>query len=149
MRLEDWINGEYQSRVRLGKLNGVYEPRCQTCYNEEISGSSSKRLKENLKSKIDNDVFELTYQASPDLAHFEFSKVNQGLTDVLKPTSYHISLGNECNYACKMCGQAFHDSKHEQVLAAKQSDLAGRVENILKVVKEGGFTSYNTDVEIA
>jgi hypothetical protein len=26
--------------------------------------------------------------------------------------------------------------------------LAGRVENILRVVKEGGFTSYNTDVEI-
>ena len=104
MRLEDWINGEYQSRVRLSKLNGVHEPRCQMCYNEEISGSSSKRIKENLKSKIDNAEFALTYQASPDLAHFEFSKANQGQTDILKPVSYHMSLGNECNYACKMCG---------------------------------------------
>lgn len=104
MQIQDWINSEYQSRVRLGKLSGGYEPRCQICYNEEISGSSSKRVKENLKSKIDNTAFELTYQASPDLAHFEFSRANQGLTDVVRPVSYHMSLGNECNYACKMCG---------------------------------------------
>ena len=104
MRLEDWINSNYQSQVRLGKLNGVYEPRCQMCYNEELSGSSSKRLKENLKSKINNESFELTYPVSPDFAHFEFSRTNQGQTNILKPESYHISLGNECNYACKMCG---------------------------------------------
>ena len=104
MRLEDWINSEYQSRVRLSKLNGIHEPRCQMCYNEEISGSSSKRLKENLKSQINDNNFELTYQSSPDLARFEFSRNNQGLTDILKPVSYHMSLGNECNYACRMCG---------------------------------------------
>ena len=34
-------------------------------------------------------------------------------------------------------------------LVSHRDELAGRVENILKVVKEGGFTSYNTDVEIA
>ena len=28
------------------------------------------------------------------------------------------------NHECHACGQAFHDSKHEQVLAAKQDDLA-------------------------
>ena len=33
-------------------------------------------------------------------------------------------------------------------LVSHRDELAGRVENILKVVKEGGFTSYNTDVEI-
>jgi sulfatase maturation enzyme AslB (radical SAM superfamily) len=104
MRLEDWINSEYQNRVRLDKLNGVYEARCNMCYNEEVSGSSSKRLKENHKSKIDATAFELTYQRSPDLKHFEFSRANQGQTDVLRPVSYHMSLGNECNYACRMCG---------------------------------------------
>jgi MoaA/NifB/PqqE/SkfB family radical SAM enzyme len=104
MRLEDWINSEYQNRVRLSKLKGIHEPRCQMCYNEEVSGSSSKRLKENLKSRIDDNSFELTYQSSPDLLHFEFSRNNQGLTDILKPVSYHMSLGNECNYACRMCG---------------------------------------------
>jgi ABC-type lipoprotein export system ATPase subunit len=31
-------------------------------------------------------------------------------------------------------------------LVSHKDELAGRVENILKVVKEGGFTSYATDV---
>ena len=34
-------------------------------------------------------------------------------------------------------------------LVSHRDELAGRVENILRVIKEGGFTSYNTDVEIA
>ena len=33
-------------------------------------------------------------------------------------------------------------------LVSHRDELAGRVENILRVVKENGFTSYNTDVEI-
>jgi energy-coupling factor transporter ATP-binding protein EcfA2 len=34
-------------------------------------------------------------------------------------------------------------------LVSHKDELAGRVENILHVVKSGGFTEYNTDVEIA
>ena len=34
-------------------------------------------------------------------------------------------------------------------LVSHRDELAGRVENILRVVKEGGFTSYNTDVDLA
>jgi DNA repair exonuclease SbcCD ATPase subunit len=33
-------------------------------------------------------------------------------------------------------------------LVSHRDELAGRVENILKVVKENGFTSYNTDVDM-
>jgi DNA repair exonuclease SbcCD ATPase subunit len=33
-------------------------------------------------------------------------------------------------------------------LVSHRDELAGRVENILKVVKENGFTSYNTDIDI-
>jgi DNA repair exonuclease SbcCD ATPase subunit len=40
--------------------------------------------------------------------------------------------------------------RHKSIwLVSHRDELAGRVENILKVIKEGGFTSYNTDVEIA
>ena len=40
--------------------------------------------------------------------------------------------------------------RHKSIwLVSHRDELAGRVENILKVVKENGFTSYNTDVEIA
>jgi DNA repair exonuclease SbcCD ATPase subunit len=38
--------------------------------------------------------------------------------------------------------------RHKSIwLVSHRDELAGRVENILKVVKEHGFTSYNTDVD--
>ena len=40
--------------------------------------------------------------------------------------------------------------RHKSIwLVSHRDELAGRVENILRVVKEGGFTSYNTDIEVA
>jgi ABC-type multidrug transport system ATPase subunit len=33
-------------------------------------------------------------------------------------------------------------------LVSHKDELAGRVNNVLHVIKENGFTSYNTDVEI-
>jgi DNA repair exonuclease SbcCD ATPase subunit len=40
--------------------------------------------------------------------------------------------------------------RHKSIwLVSHRDELAGRVENILKVVKEAGFTSYNTDIEIS
>ena len=40
--------------------------------------------------------------------------------------------------------------RHKSIwLVSHRDELAGRVENILKVVKENGFTSYNTDIETA
>jgi DNA repair exonuclease SbcCD ATPase subunit len=40
--------------------------------------------------------------------------------------------------------------RHKSIwLVSHRDELAGRVENILRVVKEGGFTSYNTDVDVA
>ena len=40
--------------------------------------------------------------------------------------------------------------RHKSIwLVSHRDELAGRVENILKVIKENGFTSYNTDVDTA
>ena len=40
--------------------------------------------------------------------------------------------------------------RHKSIwLVSHRDELAGRVENILRVVKENGFTQYNTDVDIA
>ena len=40
--------------------------------------------------------------------------------------------------------------RHKSIwLVSHRDELAGRVENILRVIKENGFTSYSTDVEIA
>jgi DNA repair exonuclease SbcCD ATPase subunit len=39
--------------------------------------------------------------------------------------------------------------RHKSIwLVSHRDELAGRVENILKVIKENGFTSYNTDVDV-
>jgi DNA repair exonuclease SbcCD ATPase subunit len=39
--------------------------------------------------------------------------------------------------------------RHKSIwLVSHRDELSGRVENILKVVKEGGFTSYNSDVDL-
>lgn len=39
--------------------------------------------------------------------------------------------------------------RHKSIwLVSHRDELAGRVENILRVIKENGFTSYNTDVEV-
>jgi DNA repair exonuclease SbcCD ATPase subunit len=39
--------------------------------------------------------------------------------------------------------------RHKSIwLVSHRDELAGRVENILRVIKENGFTSYNTDIEI-
>jgi DNA repair exonuclease SbcCD ATPase subunit len=39
--------------------------------------------------------------------------------------------------------------RHKSIwLVSHKDELAGRVENILKVVKENGFTSYNTDIDV-
>ncbi|MEK9696488.1 MAG: hypothetical protein VW270_12025, partial [Candidatus Poseidoniales archaeon] len=40
--------------------------------------------------------------------------------------------------------------RHKSVwLVSHKDELAGRVSNILKVIKENGFTSYNPDVDIS
>jgi DNA repair exonuclease SbcCD ATPase subunit len=40
--------------------------------------------------------------------------------------------------------------RHKSVwLVSHRDELAGRVNNILRVIKEGGFTSYNTDTELS
>lgn len=39
--------------------------------------------------------------------------------------------------------------RHKSIwLVSHRDELAGRVENILKVIKENGFTSYNTDINL-
>jgi DNA repair exonuclease SbcCD ATPase subunit len=40
--------------------------------------------------------------------------------------------------------------RHKSIwLVSHREELAGRVENILRVIKENGFTNYNTDVDVA
>jgi MoaA/NifB/PqqE/SkfB family radical SAM enzyme len=103
MTIPEWINSEYQRQARIKKLQDQPDDLCRMCYKEEDLGSSSKRIKENLKSKIRPIHFVEDYQRSPDRQLFDYSQENQGQTDNLYPNSYHIILGNECNLACRHC----------------------------------------------
>lgn len=103
MSITNWINSVYQCNVRQFKLDGSQEPLCGQCYAEDAMGSSSKRVKENLKSGITSINFYKDYKKSPDRKYFDYSASNSGMTD-MEPYSFHMSLGNECNLACKMCG---------------------------------------------
>jgi hypothetical protein len=40
------------------------------------------------------------------------------------------------------------ESKKNVFLISHKEELQGRVNNVLYVVKEGGFTSYSNDIEI-
>jgi len=84
MTPEAWMRCQFQTQARLDKLNGVANPACAMCYTEEAAGKSSKRLREIEKFKVIPAAFKQS-----DL--------------VYEPISYHLSLGNECNLACKMC----------------------------------------------
>jgi hypothetical protein len=92
MTIDEWVTGQHQEFARHGKLNGVSEPLCGMCYHEESIGSVSKRVRENLRSNIQPLQFYETF--------------NKNYFQSLKPNinSYHISLGNECNLACRICG---------------------------------------------
>jgi MoaA/NifB/PqqE/SkfB family radical SAM enzyme len=125
MTIPEWINSEHQRDARLKKLQGIKEPLCDMCYHEEIVGSSSKRIKENFKSCINPINFEKTYRQSPDHLIFEYSRYQQGLTNNLRPNSYHISLGNECNLACKMCNP--RASSRLAVEAVKEGTWTGPI----------------------
>ncbi|CAB4129033.1 Radical_SAM domain containing protein [uncultured Caudovirales phage] len=103
MSIEEWINSDYQCTARKNKVKGISEPLCGQCYAEDAMGSSSKRVKENLKSGISDLNFVKDYQQSVDRKSFDLSEQNNGLTD-MEPYSFHMSLGNECNLACRMCG---------------------------------------------
>lgn len=110
LSIKDWINSDHQARSRLGKVKGQHDNLCQLCYSEESVGSTSKRIRELHKSFIKIEQFDYTYNKSPYRLLFEYSLNNNGLTDNLVPNSYHLSIGNECNLACRFCSP-HHSSK--------------------------------------
>ena len=99
MSIRDWMQGYYQQQNRINKLNNHVDDLCNMCYREEELNKSSKRKRELDKYP----VIPIEY-TSPHLSAL--------------PVSYHISLGNECNLACRMCGPVFSSAS-----AAEQKRL--------------------------
>jgi len=82
MTIHEWMDSVHQKNARDDKLAGIANPLCNMCYHEDDAGSSSKRTRENQKHNTNISFFKT---AKPSV------------------NSFHISLGNECNLACRMC----------------------------------------------
>lgn len=101
--MEYW-NSQRIRDLRMQKLTGDMNPACGVCQHQDNIGNHSKRIKENLKSVIFYDHnFQKSYDQSPHKKIFDYSLANNGLTQTA-PLSYHLSLGNDCDLACVMCG---------------------------------------------
>ena len=104
MSISDWFNSEPMKKIRLAMLGDQPNSICNTCYVYENYGSTSRRHRANQKSVIfTKSAFNESYLQSPHFKNFEYSRINEGLTNNL-PIDLHIDLGNYCNLACKMCG---------------------------------------------
>ena len=99
MTITEWMESAYQKQNRHNKLNDVSDNLCLMCYEEEAVEKSSKRLREIHKYPVIPIEF-----TQPDIINL--------------PTSYHMSLGNECNLRCLMC-EPWFSSK----IAAEQKNL--------------------------
>ena len=115
MSILDWFNSEPVKTLRSAMWDKNRLSACYQCYNEEDTGSTSRRHRSNQKSVIfTKSAFDESFEQSPHYEKFLYSKQNQGKTQTL-PVDLHIDLGNFCNLACKMCS-----SKASSKIAAQQ-----------------------------
>jgi len=104
MSIDKWMNLEYMQNDRNEKLSGIKNTHCNACYAAECGGGSSKRVRENLKSKIHNNkkLFPVSFAKSPD-----YGVISQTQKPAANIRSFHISLGNECNLYCRTCEPSY------------------------------------------
>lgn len=103
----EWFHSDETNRIRERMLQSKALPECEKCYYREEIGYESGRIRDNYKSMVfPGDNFQRSFKQSPWYDHFLYSHQNHGAT-TLQPVDYMISLGNECNLACKMCPPIF------------------------------------------
>lgn len=104
MTISEWYNSAPMQELRKNIHTDIGINSCRQCYKLEKNGHESNRIRENFKSVIFTEQsFHKSYKQSPWLNEFEKGKIN-GETNLL-PIDWHIDLGNECNFACKMCDE--------------------------------------------
>ena len=74
--------------LRSNLLSGVQDPKCATCWSEELVGKSSRRIRENKRW-------------SAELSQMDVTNTKEGHIRALD-----LKLGNSCNLKCRICGPA-------------------------------------------
>lgn len=80
--IDDHFNNKVFQIVRADLDNGIKNPKCNYCWNEEAAGRKSKRMRDNAKY---NDRLKKGKDPYVGLAYFE------------------LNLGNTCNLSCRTC----------------------------------------------
>lgn len=75
--LVELFNDDHLKQIRNDLSNGIQNPNCNRCWNEEAAGRKSKRLRDNENLKFDD---------------------NESLRIL------ELNLGNACNIKCRTCG---------------------------------------------
>jgi hypothetical protein len=90
------------SSLRIKMLNGEEILGCNNCKKMEKQGKVSGRQKQLLKTGIQLNKFQETFQSSTFLQEFKEAAENNGDIGLL-PQDWQIDLGNFCNSACIFC----------------------------------------------
>lgn len=97
--IAEWFNSLPVQKFRQSILGNRPLTECRKCYEEEQSGSNSRRIRSNQKSAIFVQSFDASFAQSPIQKY-----LNSTGQTTSHPIDIHIDLGNFCNLACKMCG---------------------------------------------
>jgi len=81
--LEKHFNYKELVQLRTDATNGVRNPGCRRCWEEEDGGISSKRVRDNKKY---------------------LRRLRQGLDEYEGLSFLELNLGNTCNLRCRTCG---------------------------------------------
>jgi|TARA_R110000851_G_scaffold21258_2_gene63859 organic radical activating enzyme len=100
--LIQWYNSDTMQNFRQRILSDQPLPECSSCYKEEAVGYQSRRIKENYKLGIFTEHTDNAFQHSFQQSSWH-GKFTENTTNQLLPIDWHVDLGNECNFACKMC----------------------------------------------
>lgn len=86
--LNDVWTSKAMSNLRTNLLSGVKDSKCSSCWSEEATGKTSKRLRENSRWQLS----------------IEKLQANEFIPN--PPEFLDLKLGNTCNLKCRICGPA-------------------------------------------
>ena len=108
---------EYMADLRTQFRNGERPEGCQSCWQEEDAGKTSKR--QNSLYKMKNSLTDWTPDSEPTLKFIDFK------------------LGNVCNLKCRICGSWSSSKWAQEELEYGENPVA------LKNLREGGWPKKN------
>jgi sulfatase maturation enzyme AslB (radical SAM superfamily) len=116
-KLKDIQNSDYMQNLRQQFKDGKRPKGCESCWQEETAGKTSKRM--NSLYKMKSSLKKWTPDSEPTLKFIDFK------------------LGNVCNLKCRICGSWSSSKWAQEELDYGENPVAR------KNLKEGGWPKRN------